>query len=135
MSRRRWLRLKLRTLFDRRRLGRELADELAAHVEMETEAGVARGLSPREARRRALASFGGVERIRHETREQWSFRWLDDLVLDLRHAARGLMREPGTMAVIVLSSTHREPRASPECTFSKQRSASGGRWKQRLGTA
>lgn len=94
MSRRPWLSLKLRTLFDRRRLGRELADELAAHVEMETEAGVARGLSPREARRRALASFGGVERIREETRDQWSFRWLDDLVLDLRHAARSFAHSP-----------------------------------------
>ena len=50
----------LRRLLQRRRVARELDDELAFHVEMETEAHIARGLNPNEARRRALAEFGGI---------------------------------------------------------------------------
>lgn len=79
-----WWRLKLRGLFDRKGLDRELQEEMQTHVDMETEAGIRRGLSPREARRRALSSFGGVERFREETRDRWSFRLWDDTVRDVR---------------------------------------------------
>lgn len=102
MSRKRW-RLKLRGLFDRKGLDRELQDELQAHVEMETEAGIRRGLSPREARRRALSRFGGVERFREETRDRWSFRLWDDTVRDVRHALRSFARSPVFTVVAVLT--------------------------------
>ena len=49
-------RLKLRSLWDRGGLERELQDELRSHVEMEIEVGIERGLSPEEARRRALSA-------------------------------------------------------------------------------
>jgi hypothetical protein len=40
---------------------RELAAEIEAHLAMQTEDHLARGLSPEEARRQALLKFGGVE--------------------------------------------------------------------------
>lgn len=98
-----WWRLKLRGLFDRKGLDRELQDEMAAHVEMEAEDGIRRGLSPREARRQALSSFGGLERFREEARDQWSFRLWDDLVRDLRHAVRSFVRSPVFTVVAVLT--------------------------------
>ena len=45
---------RLRALFDRRGLERELDDELRSHLEMEQEALVRQGLSPEAARARAL---------------------------------------------------------------------------------
>jgi len=107
VSRRRpWLhrfRLKLRTLLDRRGLDRELRDEMRTHVEMETAEGVRRGLAPREARRRALAGFGGFERVREQTQEQWAFRLWDDTLRDLRHALRAFARSPVFTVVAVLT--------------------------------
>lgn len=96
-------RLRLRGLFDRKGLDRELQDELQAHVEMETEAGIRRGLSPREARRRALSRFGGVERFREETRDRWSFRLWDDTMRDVGHALRSFARSPVFTVVAVLT--------------------------------
>lgn len=96
-------RLKLRSLWDRGGLDRDLQDELRAHVAMETEAGIEQGLSPEEARRRALSAFGGVERYREESREQWSFRWWDDALRDVRQAFRSFARSPVFTVVAVLS--------------------------------
>jgi hypothetical protein len=42
---------RLRALLQRRRVARELDDELAFHVEMETQANIARGMAPADARR------------------------------------------------------------------------------------
>ena len=46
--------LRLRSLFRRRQADRELEDELRDHLERQTEEYVAKGLSPKEARRMAL---------------------------------------------------------------------------------
>jgi putative ABC transport system permease protein len=99
----RWWRLKLRSLVDRRRLDRELREEMEGHLAMEIEAGVRAGLSPAEAWRRARAAFGGVERHREEAQEQWAFRLLDDALRDLRHTLRSLARTPAFTAVAVLT--------------------------------
>ncbi|MGH7444931.1 MAG: permease prefix domain 1-containing protein, partial [Longimicrobiales bacterium] len=58
------LRYRLRALFDRRGLERELDDELRFHLEHETEKLARSGLSRRDAERRARLAFGGLERIR-----------------------------------------------------------------------
>src|SRR5947209_5980883 len=51
---------RLRGLFRRDAVLDDIDEELRAHVEMATEANVERGMSPEEARREALASFGNV---------------------------------------------------------------------------
>jgi hypothetical protein len=51
-------------LFDRNRLDAELDRELEDHIARETRANVARGMSEREARRTALAAFGGTQRYK-----------------------------------------------------------------------
>jgi putative ABC transport system permease protein len=72
---------------------------------------VARGLAPDEARRRANEEFGDVDvatryAVRQDLRAEWRARivsWCDDLIADLRFAARGLRRSPGFVLVIVAS--------------------------------
>ena len=81
----------------------ELSDELAFHIEMETEKNVRAGLSRAEARRRALVSFRGVERYKEEVRAARRTRGLETLGQDVGWAARTIRRAPGLTAVVVLT--------------------------------
>lgn len=56
------LKLRLRALFRKDELERELDDELRFHLEKEIEQNIARGMSREEARLAALRSFGGSNR-------------------------------------------------------------------------
>lgn len=85
---------RIRGLLQRRRVAREMADELAFHVEMETRANLARGLSGPEARRRALCDMGGIEQTKEAVRDV-RLTWLDSVGQDVRHTVRTLGRRPG----------------------------------------
>ncbi|WP_158749563.1 ABC transporter permease [Acidobacterium sp. S8] len=86
-----WIRLR----FLLRGRGRDEADEeLGLHIEQQTEANIALGMAPEEARRQALIAFGGVEYAREacsEVRPGW---FLDTLRQDVRYALRGFRRNP-----------------------------------------
>ena len=82
---------------------RELSDELAFHVAMETEKNVREGMSPEEARRAALVSFRGVERYKEEVRAARRTRWLESLGQDVGAAVRMIRRSPGLATVVVLT--------------------------------
>ena len=56
-------------LFDRRRRERDIADELAAHIDMRTDELAETGLSPTAARRRARLEFGAVEAYKDACRQ------------------------------------------------------------------
>ncbi len=75
-----------------RRIDAQLDDELRFHIESETAANVARGLSEPEARRRALAEMGGVERWREEVREQRPAHTIELLFRDIGLSLRALRR-------------------------------------------
>jgi putative ABC transport system permease protein len=75
-----------------RRKPEELDEELAFHVERETEMRVAAGVSPDEARRQALVEFGGVERTREQCYEQRPGWWVGTVGQDVRYALRGFRR-------------------------------------------
>src|SRR5260370_42116814 len=59
-------------------------------------------MSPNAARLRAQLEFGGIEQVKEDCRDIRG-RWLEDLVKDVRYAARGLRRSPGFLAVAVSS--------------------------------
>ncbi len=85
--------------FDRVRSERRLHDELAFHIEMQTQKELARGLSPPEARQAAERRMGDLERTKDAYRDQRGLPWLDTLGPDLRYAWRTLRRDPGFAAV------------------------------------
>jgi predicted permease len=82
---------------------RSLSDEIRFHIDLETEKNVKLGMRPDEARRRALAHFGGVDRVREEHRDVRPLRWLEDAAADSRYALRALRRTPALGAAAVLT--------------------------------
>ncbi|HYO84654.1 MAG TPA: ABC transporter permease [Bryobacteraceae bacterium] len=97
--RRLWLRLL--ALGRKRNLDRELADEIAAHIELGEHDGRARGLSPEQAAAAARRSFGGIEAMKEEHREQRSMVWLEAVLRDARYGLSSLRREPGFASVVI----------------------------------
>ncbi len=83
-----WL-TRLRFMLFRRK-PQELDEELRFHVEQATEARMAAGMTPEEARRQALIEFGGVERTREQCHEQRPGWWMGTVAQDVRYALRGI---------------------------------------------
>ncbi|MDR3700999.1 MAG: ABC transporter permease [Candidatus Sulfopaludibacter sp.] len=82
---------RIHALMHRRKIERQLADEMAAHREM----------MPADRRR----NFGSTLRIQEEAADQWGWTWLDHFRQDVLYGARALRRSPGfaLTAIAVLS--------------------------------
>jgi predicted permease len=78
----------------RRKLEKYLNSELEFHLDMEIEEYLRQGMSPEEARRRALIALGGVDQTREAYREIRSIRWLELPLRDLWDGWRMLIRQP-----------------------------------------
>ena len=80
-----------------------LGDDIREHIERETQDNVERGMTPENARAAAMRKFGNVTRVMEETRAVWISVWLEQLLQDIRYGVRGLRRNPGFAAVVVLT--------------------------------
>ncbi|HTK53234.1 MAG TPA: ABC transporter permease [Gemmatimonadaceae bacterium] len=74
---------------------RRLDAEMRFHVDMLTEQHIRAGRSPSDARRAALAAFGGLERFKDDARDEYRSRLVDELGQDIRYAIRVIRRNPG----------------------------------------
>jgi len=94
---------RLRHALFRRAADHEMDEELRFHVDMETEKNVRAGMSPEEARRRALVAFGGMERHRQALRYGRRLPVVEALWADARFGVRALARTPGLSMVAALT--------------------------------
>jgi putative ABC transport system permease protein len=79
-------------LLSRRRIERDLSDEIRAHLGQRIDDLVSDGLSPEEARQQARREFGNVTLIEEQAREVWKWRWIEDVVSDVGFALRRLRK-------------------------------------------
>ena len=96
-------RLRLRSILLRTRVERELDEELQFHLEHKIEEGIAKGLSPREARYRAMRAMDGLEQRKEEMRDMRRIHWLTDFLDDAHYAIRSLRRTSGLTAFVVIT--------------------------------
>jgi predicted permease len=99
----RTLRLRLRSLVRRRRVDRDLDEEMRAHLDRLVEQFSAAGLPPDEARAAARREFGNVPVLQEACRDTWRVTWIDDLRRDIAHAFRSMRRTPGYTLSATLS--------------------------------
>ena len=90
-------------LFSRGRIYGELSDEIRAHLEEKIEELVAGGMSRKEATYAARREFGNLTLIEEDGREAWRWPPIEDFVMDVRHALRGLRQNPVFTIVALLT--------------------------------
>src|SRR5882672_7708912 len=83
---------------------REIDDELQFHIERQAQEYIATGMTPQEARRKAVLTFGGIESVRAQSHEQRPSFFLETLLQDVSYALRQLRKEP---------RLHRDRRSDP----------------------
>lgn len=101
----RWLglRARLRDIVRRGSAEVRIEEEMRFHLDMEAERLQREGLSPAEAQRRALASFGSAAGHRDAVRDGHRLLLLEDARRDVRIAVRGLQRDP-MLAVVAIGT-------------------------------
>jgi putative ABC transport system permease protein len=95
--------LRLRSLFRRSDVERELDEELQYHVERQTAENIKHGMTPNAARAAALRAFGGIEFQKDQARDTRGTRWLEDTWRDVTLATRSLRRNRGFAAAVVFT--------------------------------
>src|ERR1700677_3647025 len=87
----------------RSKLDREIEDELRDHLQMRTNANIAKGMSPEQAARAARLRFGNPEAFKERVEAEDAVLSLESLLRDVRYAVRGFIRSPGFTAVAIIT--------------------------------
>jgi predicted permease len=95
------LRLRFRSLFHRSLVEKDLEDEVRDYLDREIEREIASGAAPDEARRLAVSSLSGSERLKEECRDARDVRWLEESVNDVRFAIRTLRKAPAFTVTVI----------------------------------
>src|SRR3984957_20076623 len=88
------VRTALRNWLHKQQVESDLDVEIRSYVDVVTDEKIASGLSPDEARRRALAESGGMEQVKQAVRNGRAGTFAESVAQDIRFALRQLRRNP-----------------------------------------
>jgi putative ABC transport system permease protein len=92
-----------KSVFRKRALDEQLTSEVRFHIEELTDANIAAGMSPQEARRRAVLEFGGGEQIKEELRDVHRVRVIASAMANVKWAFRFIRKSPSFSAAVMLT--------------------------------
>jgi len=95
--------LRLRSLFRRRQVEKELDEELQYHLERKTEEFLARGMMPEKAHFAALGAMEGLDQQKERCRDTRRVNPIEHFIQDFHCGLRMLAKSPGFTAVAVLT--------------------------------
>ena len=100
-----WFRIQgvVRNLLGKERVEKDLDEEVRAYVDLMADELVASGMSADEARRAAMAEFGGMEQAKQAVRDKRAGTGVEMLWQDVRFGWRQLLRNPGFTATAVVT--------------------------------
>lgn len=97
------LRFRLRALFRRKVVERELDEELRFHFDQQVEKYMKSGMTEGEAKRRTRLLFGGHEQVKEDCREARGTGFIELTLQDVRYATRHLTANP-TFALVMIAT-------------------------------
>jgi putative ABC transport system permease protein len=92
-----------KTIFPKRASDAQMNSELRFHIDELTDENIAAGMSPEEARRRAVLEFGGQEKFKEEVRDVYRIRFLDATLANLKSAFRFIRKSPTFSITVILT--------------------------------
>ena len=87
--------MRLFGIFGSARAERELSAEIESHLQLHIDDNIRAGMSPQEAKRRAVLALGGVESTKDAYRDRRGLPAFESVVRDLRYGTRALLKSPG----------------------------------------
>ena len=93
---------RIRNLFFRAKIDREIDAELQSHIAMRTEDNIAAGMTPQQARREALIRFGSSTATKERVVSVDASLVIDSIWADIRFSCRQLVRNSGFAATAIL---------------------------------
>src|SRR5271170_4366736 len=92
-----------RSFFPKRASDEQMNSELRFHIEEVTEENIAAGMTPEEARRRAILEFGGHEQIKEDLRDVYRVRIVESTIANLKSAFRFIRKSPSFSITVILT--------------------------------
>jgi predicted permease len=93
----------MKSLFRRKRMDREMTEELEFHQTLMRERLEREGSSKAEADATTKRAFGNASRWQERLREVWQFRALESVARDIKFSTRLLVKSPGFTAIALLT--------------------------------
>lgn len=97
------LRFWFRNLLGKRRVERDLSDEVGSYLELTVARKQKAGMTEKEARREAALELGGVEQVKEQVREVRAGHFFETLLRDLQFGWRSLWKSPGFTCIALLT--------------------------------
>jgi putative ABC transport system permease protein len=92
-----------KSLFSKGASDAQMNSELRFHVDELTDENIAAGMSPEEARRRAILEFGGQEQVKEELRDVYRVRLIESTLANLKSAFRFIRKSPTFSITVILT--------------------------------